>query len=270
MKTTIPRFFQVLIVALTGGACDPAGPTPDVDEATAVVNGLEDLPVSSDSAEVGNTSVSPAFAPAVQFGSPKTIDGTPNQDAEPPQLASSGKHVFIVWHEFPTATASVPDVYISRSTNKGADFSSRFNLSDSDAIDSRDEDLTVSGKNVFVAWSEDGGASINFRRSTNRAASFDPVKKLNDAAGAVHPQIASSGHDVFVVWEATGQGGNTDIFLAHSKDDGHSFAKEINISNNAGPSEFPQVAVSENRVVVTWRDSTTPGLDFEIFFAQGK
>jgi hypothetical protein len=67
-----------------------------------------------------------------------------------------------------------------------------------------------------------------------------------------------------------GQGGSTDIFFAQSTDGGRNFSNETDISNNSGPSGFPQIVVSEDRVVVTWRDAIIPGLGFEIFFAQGR
>ncbi|MEK6441518.1 hypothetical protein [Pseudonocardia sp. T1-2H] len=79
----------------------------------------------------------------------------------------------------------------------------------------------------------------------------------------------ASGNDVYATGEATGRGGSTDVFFARSTDSGRNFNNETNISNNSGPSEFLQIVVSEDRVVVTWRDATIPGLGFEIFFAQG-
>src|SRR5687767_1262974 len=56
---------------------------------------------------------------AVSFDQPKQIVGTPNQDAEPPQIAASGKNAYIIWHEFPEETATQPDVFFARSTNNG-------------------------------------------------------------------------------------------------------------------------------------------------------
>jgi hypothetical protein len=64
--------------------------------------------------------------------------------------------------------------------------------------------------------------------------------------------------------------GTTDVFLAHSGNRGNTFDTETNLSNTSGNSEAPQVAVSGDRVVVTWRDDTNAGVGFEIFFAQGK
>jgi hypothetical protein len=205
----------------------------------------------------------------IDFDSPERIVGTPNQDAEPPQIAVSGRNAYIIWHEFPTATAQQPDVFLSRSTDRGDDFGERDNLSNSPDIDSSDEQIAVSGKNVYVVWSENQD-EILFRRSTDGGDSFKPAEKLSDAGGAVNPQIAVSGKNVFVVWEANGQAGNTDIFFTQSDDKGRNFDQEENISENDGASENPDIDLSGDKVIVTWRDATTPGMDFDIFFTQGE
>jgi hypothetical protein len=210
----------------------------------------------------------------VSFDQPKTIAGTPVEDAEPPQIASSGKNVYIIWHEFPTGADTQPDIFFSRSTNNGGSFGERKNLSNSAGIASSEERIAVSGKNVYVVWSENV-QEIFFRRSTDGGNSFKSAKKLSIATNAVLPQVAVAGKDVFVTWQADGQNGNPDIYSTHSSDEGRNFDVEENISNNDGISEFRdhglrQIAVSGNKVIVTWRDNTTPDMDFEIFFTQGE
>jgi hypothetical protein len=127
-----------------------------------------------------------------------------------------GKNIYAVWHEFPTAASTQPDVFFFRGTNKGGGFSSRVNLGNIDPIDSRGEGIAVSRSNVFVAWSENVNG-IPFRGSTNNGASFDPAKKLDPAIGAVHSQMSASGNDVYATRESLGQGGNTDIFFAQGR-----------------------------------------------------
>jgi hypothetical protein len=207
----------------------------------------------------------------ITFVNPKRIEGTPDQDAEPPQIAVSGRNVYIIWHEFPAANAAQPDVFLARSTNRGKDFGGRDNLSNSFNIDSSDEQIAVSGRNMYVVWSENQD-EILFRRSTDGGVSFKPAKKLNNAGGAVNPQIAVSEENVFVAWEANGQAGNTDIFFTQSSDKGRNFDQEENISKNDGVSQNPDIDLSGDKVIVTWRDSTTPPprLDSDIFFTQGE
>ena len=65
---------------------------------------------------------------SIAFGPAQSIVGTDMQDAEPPQIAVSGRNVYVLWHEFPTAASAVPDVFFARSGNRGQTFSPRMRL----------------------------------------------------------------------------------------------------------------------------------------------
>lgn len=164
------------------------------------------------------------------------------QDAEPPQIAVSGRNVYVLWHEFPTAASAVPDVFFARERQPGQTFSARMNLSDSANEDSRDEDMAISDGDIYVVWSEAG--DIKLRKSTDNGAGFEPAKQLNSSTvNAFGPQIKIDDSDVYVVWSAEpAAGAPTEIFLAHS-DDGKNFDAETNVSNTAGNSLAPQVAL---------------------------
>lgn len=217
-----------------------------------------------------------ASAQNFTFTPPDVIGGTPGSDAEPPQVVRSGDNVFIIWHEFPDSSSMQPDVFLARSTNRGATFRPRINLSNSPAAFSGDEDIAVSrsGNNtrVYVVWIED--TDVRFRRDRTNDGTFSNPIKLNDTLGGnnpLKPQIVASGNNVFVVWQAEHPqiGDNTDIFFARSTDAGDSFKDKKNISNNSGTSEASQIALlADDRVIVTWRDSS--GGDFEIFFTRGQ
>ena len=210
---------------------------------------------------------------ALTSSSPIVIAGTPGRDAEPPQIARTGDDVFILWHEFPVGGA-VPDVYLARSTDKGARFGTRINLSDTPAGDSREEDIAVtrSGNDtrVYVVWAEDA-TRIVFRRDRTNDGTFSNAIDVNDTLGNVGaglPRIAASGNNVFVVWQATGPSGEQDIFFARSTNSGDTFKDKQNISNNNGASEAPQLTLlGDDRVIVTWRDDSG-GNGHEIFFVR--
>ena len=68
---------------------------------------------------------------------------------------------------------------------------------------------------------------------------------------------AASGNNRFVVWSDKTPG-NYDVFVRRSTDNGATWKPVKNLSNNAGISEIPQIAVSGSNVYVTWRD-TAPG-----------
>ena len=51
------------------------------------------------------------------------------------------------------------------------------------------------------------------------------------------------GYDVFVVWTNYNPG-KPDIFFPMSKNNGNTFNQTINLSNNTGSSQFPQISSS--------------------------
>jgi hypothetical protein len=202
------------------------------------------------------------------------IPGTAGADAEAPHVARSGDNVFILWHEFDVA-GGLPDIYLARSTNRGASFRPRINLSNSPAGFSAEEAMAVtrSGNStrVYVVWNEDG--EIRFRRDRTNDGTFANPVRLNDTVGvtgAAVPQIVASGDHVFVVWQAEPQAGDPpDIFFARSTDAGDTFKDKMNVSNSTGDSFDPQIAlIGDDRVIITWRDAS--GGDFEIAYARSQ
>src|SRR4029079_4663350 len=94
---------------------------------------------------------------------------------------------------------------------------------------------------------------------------------------SVHPAIAASGNNVYVVWQSA----NSSIVLRKSTDGGASFGSEIilsganNISNNVATgngsssssntdySVHPAIAVFDDNVYVAWKGaSATSGISF--------
>ena len=225
--------------------------------------------------DVGMAEDASAGAAAFAFTTPGVITGTAGLDAEPPQVVRSGDNVFILWHEFPTAGLQ-PDIFLARSTNRGATFRPRINLSNTLAGASDQEDIAVtrSGNStrVYVVWMEDG--AVRFRRDLTNDGTFSNPITLNDTLGTINatsPQIVASGNNVFLVWQADQPSANdpTDIFFARSTNSGNSFMDKTNISNNNGVSERPELALlADDRVIVTWRDDS--GGDFEIFYARSQ
>jgi hypothetical protein len=68
-------------------------------------------------------------------------------------------------------------------------------------------------------------------------------------------------HSDYVTWEDD-SAGNPEVFF---KKIGRGGATTINLSNNAGISDFPQISASGNNVYVVWEDAT-PG-NYDVFFS---
>src|ERR671921_2133416 len=110
--------------------------------------------------------------------------------------------------------------------------------------------------------SDTDGNSISFTKSINLT---------NNTRGSVYGQVASYKNNVYVVWEENNPDSfrgnkangiynnyrNYDIYIKKSIDGGLTFSKEMNLSNNPGFSEHPQVAISGNNVYVAWTDDNT-------------
>jgi len=207
------------------------------------------------------------------FPVPKTIGGSPGSDAEAPKVVRAGDDVFILWHQFPDplAAAPQPDVYLARSTNQGASFQPRMNLSNTPTGTSDQEDIAASRSGnqtrVYVVWIENtaGVTDVVFRRDRTNDGTYANPKKLNATLGtdnARNPHVVASGDNVFVIWEADGVGAVADVFFTRSTDSGDTFKDTQNLSNNAGESMDSQlVMLPNNRVLVTWRDMSLSPVD---------
>lgn len=90
---------------------------------------------------------------------------------------------------------------------------------------------------------------------------FSKTRNIShDAFDSVYSQVASSGENVYIVWEqAVGRRSNAknyDIYLVVSHNGGSNFSKPMNISNNSGFSGHPQIVATGNNVYVLWVDNS--------------
>ena len=210
-----------------------------------------------------------------------TVNTLSNENSYDQQIAAVGNKSYVVWADFITGSG---DIYFKRSIDGGASFSNTtINLSNTPGR-SDSPQITASGSNVYVVWSDQttttGNADIFFARSTDGGATFNsvPINLSNNTGRSAEPQIAVSGNNVYVIWfdRTTGNG---DIYFRISTDSGATFsAAPINLSNNTGRSAEPQIAVTisgnnsnnnnnsdNNNIYVVWRDTTVNGIE-DVFF----
>jgi hypothetical protein len=142
----------------------------------------------------------------------------------------------------------------------GADFDPTTEaLTDNDAPGVFEPKIAVSGNNVHVIWEDGTTSEIMYRRSVNSGATFGPIINLSNTPSfnSFDSAIAVSGNNVHVVWNDNTPG-NFDIFYRKSTNGGASFTEPTkNLSNNAGFSLRPSIAVSGNNVHVVWDDDTS-------------
>src|SRR3954452_9513591 len=166
------------------------------------------------------------------FATPQRIVGTAAADAEPPQLATSGNSVYLVWHEAESSTVTEPEIWFSRSTNNGGAFAARVNISASAGVYSSEEQIFASGTNLFIVWTEDDlvQKKVYFRRSTNGGSSFSTKKAMTDIRSPSNPRVTASGTNVVVAWQNEGAGSSQDIYVRQSTDTGATFAAGKNVT----------------------------------------
>jgi hypothetical protein len=133
-----------------------------------------------------------------------------------------------------------------------------------------------------VVTENDNNVSSAQDTSSNEIA-FGNVTNLTDNPNdSVYPQIAASENNVFAVWEESTtsdlSNNNYDIYIKKSVDWGESFAgnsnsfatdtatEVLNLSNNPGFSNHPQISAYDEKVHVAWIDDSL-GND-EILFAR--
>jgi len=207
---------------------------------------------------------------AVSTDNGKTFDKAINLsnssgDSVVPKISSSGNNIFVLWEEERSPYSY--DIFFTRSTDYGKTFSDPKNLSNNTG-NSDGSKIFSSDNNVYVTWlnNNTGNYEIFFTRSTDYGKTFsDPINLSNNSGSSTDPNIVSSGNNVYVTWYDNTPG-NGDILFAKSTDNGKTFDKAINLSNNIRYSYSPQISSSGNNVYVTWYDNS-PDI-YDIFFVK--
>jgi hypothetical protein len=128
--------------------------------------------------------------------------------------------------------------------------------------------LTIfSTLSIFVVGTEKLSYSQILEGDSDANDTFIIQNISDNIRDSVYPQTDSSENKVFVVWEDNLFGQNRmnyDILLKTSNDSGQTFGDVVNLSNNSGFSEHPQMAVKGNNVYIVWADNTS--LNRDIYF----
>jgi len=177
-------------------------------------------------------------------------------DSRCPAVAVSGANVYVVWHD---STPGNPEIYFRRSTDGGVTWQSAMRLTNN-AGESGYADIAVSGANVYVVWMDKtpGNIEIFFRRSTDGGVTWQNARRLTNTVGdSVTPVVTVRNSKVYVAW-SDDTPGNEEIYFRRSLDGGATWKTAKRLTNNAGDSTAPALAVSGSSVYAAWSDNT-PG-----------
>ncbi len=157
------------------------------------------------------------------------------------------------------------DVYYKRSIDGGATFEADMQLT-FDTLNSHNSAIAVSGSNVYIVWydSRDGNTELYYKLSNDNGFAWTADTRLTNNSGkSWHPSVTVNGSVVQIVWHDDTPG-NNEIFYKRSNDGGNTWTTDMRLSNTAGSSNMPGIAVSGSNVHVSWYDSTNG--NWEIYY----
>lgn len=201
--------------------------------------------------------IQPAIpASGLTFGEIMNISNTGGSSVGPQITAAENGNIYAIWQD----TEISPDILFAAKTDPENGFNDPINVSNDFAPESGAK-MAASNDDVFIVWYENDGEVYFTSGSVDGSggANFGGLTGLSDNPGASrNPQIASSGNNVYVVWEANVvDSGMPDIFYSNSTNGGQSFGASVNLSDNDGSSRNPRIVVAESgNVFVAWQDDT--------------
>ncbi len=133
--------------------------------------------------------------------------------------------------------------------------------------------IVANDNNVYMIWQESVTQNSNeknydifLKKSDDNGNTFSkPINLSNNPGFSEHPQIAVSNNGIFIVWADNTNSNNTEIMFTKSEDNGTTFSKIINLSNNSQNSNNQEISAFDENVYVVWQD-----IDSNNFYGNGK
>ena len=188
----------------------------------------------------------------------KTLS-TSSTNAWVPDITCSGANLYVIWNSDSTGNH---EVYFRMSTNGGDTWQSQKRLTYNSG-NSKYAAVAAGGSGgtgVHAVWEDDtpGNLETYFRRSTDSGATWKTSKRFTFNSGSSRmPAVAASGSDVFAGW-MDDTPGNYEIYFRRSADAGVNWQDTERLTNTAGDSSWPKIALNAAKVYVVYADST-PG-----------
>jgi len=179
-----------------------------------------------------------------------------------PSIAVYGTSIYVVWMD---DTSGNKEIYFRKSADDGATWQSQKRLT-SNSGESWNPKIVENGNAIFIVWTDNtpGNYEIYFIKSIDGGATWQSAKKLTNTAGdSFRPSIANSGSKLCIVWYDITPG-NREIYFRKSTDGGDTWQTTKRLTNNAGESRYPKIALDSSNIYAVWQDST-PG-NYEIYF----
>jgi hypothetical protein len=181
-----------------------------------------------------------------------------DKGSEHPAVAVSGRHVYVVWHDFRNGH---PDVYLRRSADRGATWGPERLLTPG-ARDGAHPSLAASGTHVRVVWGSrrTGAGEVYTRGSADRGATWSAERRISTIPSESWvATVELEGRNAYVGW-VDYRDANEEEYLRRSTDGGVTWGPAIRMTTDGADSWAPSIAVSGRDVYFCWFDRRDAGV----------
>ena len=184
-----------------------------------------------------------------------------------PSIAIVGLIVNIVWYDIRDGNW---EIYYKRSTDGGLTWESDKRLTN-DHANSFNPSVAVSGSLVHVVWGDyrtGPNGEIFYKQSLDNGVTWgQDIQLTNNAGVSRRPCVAASDSVVHLVWYDYRDADN-EIYYKQSADNGMTWSADVRLTNSAGASFDPSIAVAGSAVHIVWYD--TRDSDLEIYYKRSE
>jgi hypothetical protein len=160
------------------------------------------------------------------------------------RIATSLDDVDVAWQE--SSGPAFQEIFFAMSSDEGMTFGTPINVSDSAEQSTLRPDIAALGDNVYVTWTEGtiGNREIFISQSNDGGQTFTEPLSVTQNADFIQPAIDVNEDGIFIVyWGRSSIFEEQEVFLQQSTD-GNVFTDPVNISNDLGVSQQPDISLS--------------------------
>jgi len=192
-----------------------------------------------------------------------------NQGAQIPQIAISGDTLVLAYEDRDFLSNS--QIFIMKSIDAGQSWSATQQVS-ATTEGARWCNIVLKEQQIFAFWNDQTGPNYDhldlfFRKSTDFGQSWSiPQNLSNNQAYNARLKTKIVDNSIYTIVSSNIDGLQTDAILYRSNDLGTNWEPAINLSNNSGASERPDVYVlrdnaANHRIYTIWSDGSYSGND---------
>ncbi len=199
---------------------------------------------------------------------PINVSNTPDESIEPQIAIDSKNKIYVLWQENVGGTNR--ELFLSSSTDGGQSFSPSVNVTNNPGASGRhslgfgeqilNDSFSITtdkADGVLIVWT-DNEDMLLFSKSTDGGQTFSAPVELPKGKGLPRaPDVAvDKDGTIWVAW-ANGAGESGDVSLIKSTDGGQTWSERLNITDNEGFSDAPNIAVdAEGNITIVFNDDT--------------